>query len=95
MYYNLWQIKILFYEINDADFISPLFTKQNTTNKGTKLIYILYHYFIQLFNLGGDIDDINEILTNYKNILTLIIISSCNLSSNIDKKIKNWPKPDE
>ena len=86
------EFQILFYEINDADFISPLFAKQNTTNKGIKMIYILYHYFIQLFNLGGDKDDIREILTNYKDFLTLIIISSCNLSSNIDKKLKKWPE---
>ena len=89
------EFEILFTELNKVDYISPLFDKQNTTNRGMKLIYILYHYFIQLFNLGGDRNDIHEILTTYRSFLTLLIISSCTLSTNIDKKRQKWPKPDD
>ena len=90
-----FEFEELFYDIGEADFVSPEFAKQNTTNRGVKLIYILYHYFIQLFNLEGDKEDIREILTAFRNFLTLIIISSSTLSTNIDKKKRNWPKTED
>ena len=85
----------LFYEISEADISSPELSKQNTTNKGIKLIYILYHYFIQLFNLEGDKEDMKEIITTFRSFLTLIVISSCTLSTNIDKKKRKWPKAED
>ena len=90
------EFEVLFEEVKDANFVAPEFEKQNTTNRGIKLIYLLYHFFIQLYNLGGDKDDIKEILTLFRRFLTLIIISSFTLSPSTDKrKTKKWNKGED
>ena len=91
--YYISEFEPLFYELSETNFISPEFEKQNTINRGFKLIYILYHFFIQLINLGGDKDDIKETFTTFRSFLTMVILASCTLSTNIDKKKRTWPKP--
>ena len=92
----LSELEILFYDIDEGTSINAEFTKQNIINRGTKLIYLLYHYFMQLFNLGGEKDEINEVLTAFRNFLTVIVISSCTLSTKIDqKRERKWPKNDD
>ena len=89
------EFTILLYDIKEVSLLDPNLPKLDGINEGIKLIYILHHYFILLFNLGGDKEDIKEILTAYKNFMTLIIISASTLSTNIDKKNTKWPKPDD
>ena len=90
------ELEVLFYQIDEGSEIKEIFNKQNIINRGIHIIYILYHYFIQLFNLGGDREEINEVITSFRNFLTVIIISSCTLSTNIDKKKqRKWPKADD
>ena len=91
--YYISEFEPLFYEIGEIHFISPEFEKQNTINRGFKLIYILFHFFIQLINLGGDKEDIKETFTTFRSFLTMVILASCTLSTNIDKKKRTWPKP--
>ena len=89
--YLLGEFDILFEDISNS--LSEI-EKQNITNKGIKLIYLLYHLFIQLYNLGGNIEDIKEKLTMFKNFLTKIITGSLTISlKNIEKRRKaKWTK---
>ena len=89
--YLLGEFDILFEDISNS---LPETEKQNITNKGIKLIYLLYHLFIQLYNLGGNIEDIKEKLTMFKNFLTKIITGSLTISlKNIEKRRKaKWTK---
>ena len=64
------EFTILLYDIKEVSLLDPNLPKLDGINEGIKLIYILHHYFILLFNLGGDKEDIKEILTAYKNFMT-------------------------
>ena len=92
------EAEIFFYSFDDTNYINsnpeeP--TKKVTCNRGIHTIYILYHYFTNLFNLGGDKEEIKEIVNDFRLFLTSVIISSCTLSTNIDKKKRKWPKPED
>ena len=92
------EAEILFYSFDDTNFTNsnpeeP--TKKPTINRGIHTIYILYHYFTNLFNLGGDKEEIKEIISDFRLFLTAVIISSCTLSTNIDKKKRKWPKSED
>ena len=87
----LGDFDILFESISNPH---PEFEKNNTTNKGIKLIYLLYHLFIQLYNLGGNIEDIKEKLSIFKSFLSRIITGALTISmKNIEKRRKSkWTK---
>ena len=87
---HISEIELLFYQFDDINELNNDTTKK-VVNKGVQIIYILYHYFIILFNYGGDKEDIKETMNEFRQFLTLIIISSCTLSTNIDKKKRKWP----
>ncbi len=89
------EAEILFCSLDDINELNTESSKKNTINKGIQLIYILYHYFTNLFNLGGDKEDIKEILTEFRLFLTLVIVCSSTLSTNIDKKKRKWPKSED
>ena len=83
------EFEILFYSFDDIPEFNDYSKK--IVNKGVQIIYILYHYFILLFNFGGDKEDIKETINEFRQFLTLLIIGSCTLSTDIDKKKRKWP----
>ena len=89
------EAELLFYSFDDANEPNIESMKKNNINKGTPIIYILYHYFTILFNLGGDKEEIKEIINTFRQFLTMLIVSSCTLSTNIDKKKRKWPKSED
>ena len=88
------ETEILFYTFDDLNENADS-SKKNIINKGIQVIYILYHFFTNLFNYGGDKEDIKEILTEFRQFLTFVILASCTLSTNIDKKKRKWPKSED
>ena len=89
--YYLGDFDILF---EDMSTVQAEFEKQNITNRGIKLIYLLYHLLIQLNNLGGIKEDIEENLTIFRRFLTRVITGSLTISmKNIEKRRKaKWTK---
>ena len=83
------ELEILYYSFDDIPEFNDYSKK--IVNKGVQTIYILYHYFILLFNFGGDKEDIKETINEFRQFLTLLIIGSCTLSTDIDKKKRKWP----
>ena len=89
------ETEILFCSLDDINELNSESSKKNTINRGIQVIYILYHYFTNLFNLGGDKEEIKEILTEFRLFLTFVIVGSSTLSTNIDKKKRKWPKSED
>ena len=89
------ETELLFYSFEDINELTKDASQKNFVNKGTPVIYILYHYFTILFNLGGDKEEIKDIINEFRLFLTFVIISSCTLSTNIDKKKRKWPKTED
>ena len=89
------EIEILFYQFDDINELNVDSSQKNIANKGIQCIYILYHFFIILFNCGGDKEEIKEIITVFRHFLIFLIVSSCTLSTTIDKKKRKWPKTED
>ena len=89
------ETEILFYQFEDINELNTDPTQKNIVNKGTQSIYILYHFFTLLFNLGGDKEEMKEIVNEFRNFLTFLIVCSCTLTTNIDKKKRKWPKSED
>ena len=87
------ELEVLFYSFDDIPEFNDYSKK--IVNKGVQVIYILYHYFILLFNFGGDKEDIKETINEFRQFLTLLIIGSCTLSTDIDKKKRKWPTAEQ
>ena len=80
------ELELLFYSFNDIhEFKKPLLSRIYV-NKGIKAIYMIFHFFILLFNFGGDETDINNIYNDFHLFISLLIIGSSNVK---------WPNESE
>ena len=85
------ELELLFYSFNDIEeFNEPLLSK-NYANKGIKIIYMVFHFFILLFNVGGNETEINNLYNEFRLFITLLIISSSTLIVSSDMKKQKWP----
>ena len=83
-------LEFLFYSITeiqteDKD-LSDLYA-----NKGIKAIYMIFIFFILLFNVGGNNSDVHIIYNDFRLFITLLIVSSCTLKTSSDPKKQKWP----
>ena len=88
------ETEILFYQFDDVNELN-VDPQKNIANKGIPAIYILYNYFTVLFTYGGDKEEMKEIINVFRHFLIFLIISSCTLSTTIDKKKRKWPKAED
>ena len=77
------RLQILFHNFDNFD-------KQDNANKGIKNVIMIFHFFILLFTVVEDKDEINNLYTDFYAFICLLIISSSNLNINGDKK-QRWP----
>ena len=79
------ELEILFYSF-DEKFFKP--DKNKFSNKGIKMISILYHFFICLLNVGGEKRELNDCLVDFRFFLLLLIIGppTINISESFKKK---------
>jgi hypothetical protein len=88
------ETEILFYQFDDVKELN-VDPQKNIANKGIPAIYILYNCFTVLFIYGGDKEEMKEIINVFRHFLIFLIISSCTLSTTIDKKKRKWPKAED
>ena len=79
------ELEILFYSF-DEKFFKP--DKNKFSNRGIKMVTILYHFFICLLNVGGEKRELNDCLTDFRFFLLLLIIAppTINISESLKKK---------
>ena len=79
------ELEILFYSFEEK-FFKPDINK--FSNRGIKMITILYHFFICLLNVGGEKRELNDCLTDFRFFLLLLIIAppTINISESFKKK---------
>ena len=83
---NINELEILFYNFSDIKEFNDSSTKNLYVNKGIPLIYILYHFFILIFSIGGNETEIRELFIDFRLFILLLIISSSTLSASGKKK---------
>ena len=82
------ELELLFYSFNDIhEFKKPLLSRIYV-NKGIKAIYMIFHFFILLFNVGGDETDINNIYNDFHLFISLLIIGSSNVKWSNESEYK-------
>ena len=88
------ELELLFYSFNDIQEFKRPFSSKIYANKGIKAVYIIFHFFILLFNIGGNETEIKNLYNDFRLFLTLLIIASSTIIIASDKKQK-WPNESE
>ena len=86
------ELEILFYSFNEQFFGNNL---SEISNKGMKIIIVIYHLFICFLNIGGTFLELKDIFKDFRLFLLFLITSpsSINLEESIKKK--KWPNAEE
>ena len=84
------ELELLFYSFDDFHEFSE-HSSSIYANKGTKIIFMIFHFFILLLNIGGDDSDIKNLYNDFRQFITLIIITSSTITVTSDIKKQKWP----
>ena len=52
---------------------------------------MIFHFFILIFNIGGNETDVKNTYNDFRLFITLLIISSSTVSITSDSKKQKWP----
>ena len=85
------ELELLFYSFNDIREFKDSLLSRNYANKGIKSIYMIFHFFILLFNVGGNEIDIKNLYNDFRLFMTLLLVSSTTVTVTTDTKKKKWP----
>ena len=86
------ELEMLFYSFNDIpEFRDSSSSATIYANKGIKVIYMIFHFFILIFNIGGNETDVKNTYNDFRLFITLLIISSSTVSITSDSKKQKWP----
>ena len=85
------ELEILFYSFNDIPEFNDSSLSTIYANKGIKIVYMIFHFFILIFNIGGNEADIKNIYNDFRLFITLLIISSSTVNITSDIKKQKWP----
>ena len=91
----LHELELLFYSFNDIQEFKLPFLSQIYANKGIKAVFIIFHFFILLFNISGNETEIKNLYNDFRLFLTLLIIGSSTLIITSDVKKQKWPNESE
>ena len=92
---NINELELLFYNFSDIDELRDEINKKKIyVNKGIPLIYILYHFFILIFSIGGTESELRALFIHFRLFIISLIVSSSTLSSSNAKK-KRWPSDEQ
>ena len=92
---NINELELLFYDFSDIDeFKDENKGKKIYVNKGVPLIYIIYHFFILIFSIGGTETELRLLFNDFRFFIILLIVSSSSLSASSGKK-KKWPSDEQ
>ena len=89
------ELELLFYSFNDVQEFHDSYISTIYANKGIKTIYMIFHFFILLFNVGGNETDIKNLYNDFRLFITLLIISSSTVTISPDIKKQKWPNESE
>jgi hypothetical protein len=91
---NINELELLFYNFKDIVKISvDEYAKNVFINRGTPVIYLMYHFFTLIFSIGGNENELKELFIDFRLFILLLIISSSTLS--ITSKKRKWPSEEE
>ena len=85
------ELEILFYSFNDIPEFRDSSFSTIYANKGIKIVLMIFHFFILIFNVGGNETDIKNIYNDFRLFITLLIISSSTVNITSDSKKQKWP----
>ena len=85
------ELELLFYSFNDVHEFLDSYISTFYANKGIKAIIMIFHFFILLFNVGGNESDIKNIYNDFRLFITLLIIASSTVVVSSDIKKQKWP----
>ena len=83
-------LELLFYSFEDIQEFKDKETSKIYANKGIKAIYMIFIFFILLFKVGGNKNDVLNIYSDFRQFISLLIVSPCAITSS-DKKKQKWP----
>ena len=85
------ELEIIIYSFNDIQEFSNSSLSTIYANKGLQIVYIIFHFFILISNIGGNEADVNNIYNDFRLFITLLIISSSTVNISSDSKKQKWP----
>ena len=85
------ELELLFYSFNDNQELHESSLSKLYANKGIKPIIMIFNFFILLFNIGGNENEVKSIYNDFRLFITLLIISSTTLVITYDTKKQKWP----
>ena len=85
------ELELLFYSFKDNQENKDSQLMALISNKGIKVIIMIFHFFILLFNIGGNEKEIKNIYNDFCLFIILLIISSSSVTTTSDIKNQKWP----